>query len=109
MEDIADIAGKALDVLDARGWTQGVCSDEQGRVCMGTALALAAGLPLDGKLTPAQLTTWVAVTDAVVDAIGVVMPGTPFATYNAVPKLNDFSDEKDVREILEVMKHGPII
>lgn len=105
---IPEIAARALDILDDKGWTQHVCADSQGRVCMGTALALAAGLPLDGQLTPAQLTTWVSITDAVMEAIGKVLPGTPFDPGNAVPKLNDFGTEQDVRKVLEAVasSHG---
>ncbi len=100
---ISCIARDALAILDERGWTQFSCADEHG-ICLGTALCRAAGLPEDGKLTPGQLTTWMALTDAVLSAQRVVFPDAPFDATNAVPKLNDFSPAEDVRKILEMMQ-----
>ena len=102
---IADIARDALAMLD-QGWTQFSCADEHG-ICLGTALCRAAGLPEDGKLTPDQLTTWTALTDAVLAAQKLLFPDAPFDATNAVPKFNDFSSGKDVRAILEVMAQAP--
>lgn len=99
---VRQIAQDALILLDDAGWTQGTCEDEHG-ICLGTALCRAAGLPEDGKLTPAQLTTWVALTDAVLAAQKVLFPDAPFDTTNVVPKLNDYSSREDVQKILEIM------
>lgn len=99
---VSQIAQDALAMLDSRGWTQGSCEDEHG-ICLGTALCRAAGLPEDGKLTSTQLTTWVALTDAVLAAQRVLFPDAPFDTANVVPKLNDYSSREDVRNILELM------
>lgn len=99
---IADIARDALAMLDAQGWTQFSCADASG-ICLGTALCRAAGLPEDGNLTPSQLTTWTALTDAVLTAQKILFPDAPFDQTNAVPKFNDFSPEQDVRKILEVI------
>lgn len=99
---ISDIAKDALAMLDDQGWTQFSCADEHG-ICLGTALCRAAGLPEDGHLTPAQLTTWTALTDAVLAAQKTLFPDAPFDQTNAVPKFNDFSSADDVRKILEII------
>ena len=99
---ISDIAKDALAMLDESGWTQFSCADEHG-ICLGTALCRAAGLPEDGHLTPSQLTTWTALTDAVLAAQKILFPDAPFDATNAVPKFNDFSSAEDVRKILEVI------
>lgn len=99
---IGQVAASALTMLDDQGWTQGVCEDERG-VCLGTALCRAAGLPEDGMLTPAQLGTWVALTDAVLAAQQILFPDEPFDATNVIPMLNDHSSEDDVRAVLRVM------
>ena len=99
---ISDIAVDALAMLDKDGWTQFTCADEHG-ICLGTALCRAAGLPEDGHLTSSQLTTWTALTDAVLAAQKTLFPDAPFDETNAVPKFNDFSSESDVRKILEII------
>ena len=99
---IGRVAADALAMLDNRGWTQGACEDERG-VCLGTALCRAAGLPEDGRLTPAQLAAWVALTDAVLAAQQILFPDEPFDTTNVIPMLNDHSPEDDVRAVLRVM------
>lgn len=99
---ISAIARDALAMLDETGWTQFSCADEHG-ICLGTALCRAAGLPEDGNLTPSQLTTWTALTDAVLAAQKVLFPGVPFDETNAVPKFNDFSSAEDVRKILQII------
>lgn len=101
---IAEITARAVAILDESGWAQGACSDDQGRVCMGTALCRAAGLPEDGRLTPDQLSTWVILTEAVLAAQRELFPGTPFDATNAVAMFNDFSPESDVRLVLGKMR-----
>lgn len=100
---IRDIASRALQELDEHGWVQGSCADGQGRICMGTALCRAAGLPEDGRLTRFQLGLWMMITDSVKDAIGRLC-GAPFDAANCVAKFNDFSSERDVRNILEDLR-----
>lgn len=101
---IGEIAGEALKRLDASGWTQGECSDEQGRVCMGTALWEAAGLPHDRDLSGPELSLWADISDAVVDVLAELHPEAPFSTAQAVPKFNDHASEAEVREVLQKIR-----
>ena len=102
-----EIIDKAIAILDSSGWTREVCQDDRGRICLGTALCRAAGLPEDGKLTPPQLATWVALTDAVLAAQRELFPGLD--ETNAVPKFNDYSSESDVRLVLDRMRNKAVL
>lgn len=103
---ISEIAAEALKRLDTSGWTQGTCSDEQGRVCMGTALWDAAGLPHDRDLNGAELSLWADISDAVVDILNELHPEAGFTPAQAVPKFNDYSTEEEVRTVLRKIKEN---
>ncbi len=101
--NIAEITAAAIRLLDDAGWCQGTCTDRDGRVCMGTALWDAAGLPHDRTLTPREIEIWVGISDAVAGAIKEVFPGVEFPVSSAIPKFNDFSSQEDVRLVLETI------
>lgn len=93
---------QAIRNLDGQGWTQGTCRDENG-ICMGTALWEAAGIRVGEAPSPGQAGAWASLSALAVDAIRQAFPDRPFPPECAVPKFNDFSPERDVRQVLETM------
>lgn len=103
MTSLTEIVIDAVRLLDEAGWCQGQCTDSTGGICVGTALWDAAGLPHNRDLTPAELTIWVGITDAVIAAISENFPGMIFTAATAIPKFNDFSSQEDVRLVLKTI------